>query len=84
MTQPNYKLKDDHVMVVKHGRDLYNTLDTAKLNKSGGVITGDIYSVSNINPLNALATKQYVLDNAGSGGSGGSGSHPDKIESQDA
>lgn len=57
MAAPNYKLKDDHVMVAKHGRDLFNTLDTAKLNKSGGIITGDIYSVSDTNPLNALATK---------------------------
>ncbi len=43
MATPNYKLKDDHVITAAHGRQIYSSLDTAKLNKSGGIITGPIY-----------------------------------------
>lgn len=60
-------------MTAKHGRDLYTTLNSAKLNKTGGIITGDIFRDADTDPLKALATKQYVLDNAGGGGGGGGG-----------
>lgn len=81
MSTPNYKLKDDHVATCGHVRAVYSSLDSAKVNKAGDTLTGELYLNSNANPNNALATKQYVLDNAGTGGGGGGGSHPDKIES---
>jgi hypothetical protein len=71
MATPVYKLKDDHAAAIGHVREAYTTLDVAKLNKTGGVITGPIYETNNTDPLNALATKSYVLANAGSGGGGG-------------
>lgn len=71
MSTPNYVLKDDHVITAKHGREIYDALNLSKVNKSGDTLTGDLYLISNTNPLNALATKQYVIDNAGTGGGGG-------------
>lgn len=83
MTQPVYKLKDDHVATCGHVRGLYDKIGTEFVKNTGGTVTGDIFLTSNTDPLNAYATKQYVLDNSGGGGGGGGTSHPDKIESQD-
>jgi hypothetical protein len=44
--------------------------DALYLNLAGGTITGPIYQNTSASELNQLATKQYVLDNAGSGGGG--------------
>jgi hypothetical protein len=68
MTTPNFKLKDDHVATCGHVRSAYSLLDTNKLDKTGGVLTGDVFLNDDTIPLNALATKQYVLDNAGAEG----------------
>jgi hypothetical protein len=83
MATPNYKLKDDHVVTAFHLRTAYTTLDSNKVNKAGDTITGDIFKDSNTNPLNALATKQYVLDNAGTGGGGGGTGQLDLIRTPD-
>jgi hypothetical protein len=84
MTQPVYRYSDHYNASFKTVRDLNNTLRNELLSKTGGVVTGPIYLNSAVE-TNEFATKQYVIDNAGSsGGGGGSGSHPDKIESQDA
>jgi len=47
---------------VAHVRSAYNLLDSAKLDKTGGIITGSIFQTDDTDPLNALVTKQYVDD----------------------
>lgn len=81
MAQPVYKYSDNYVATFKTVRDLNTTLRTDLLSKAGGIVTGPIYQNVDSSEMDQLATKQYVLDNAGGGGGGGG--HPDKIESQD-
>jgi hypothetical protein len=70
MSQPTYKYSDNYVASFHHLRQLKTSSDATYLPKTGGVISNPIYETTQADG-NRLATRQYVLDNAGTGGSGG-------------